>query len=160
MDKLRLFVWRPHTTVILLVGFALVLAGLVAAFAVTNFKPTTSLRLGSGMYSLDLADTEAKRIQGLSGVNSLGHNEGLLMKFDSDGTHGIWMKDMLVSLDIIWLDSNKKVVYIVKNAPPENPASTIYAPKTKARYVIELPAGSVQKAGIKAGDIAEFHIDV
>jgi uncharacterized membrane protein (UPF0127 family) len=160
MDKLRLLIWRPHTTVLLVVGLVLILISLVVSFIVTSFKPTTSVYLGSGVYSLWLADTEAERIQGLSDTEKLGPNGGLLMKYDAAKTHGIWMKDMNFPLDIIWLDEDKKVIYIVKNAPPETPVSTIYTPEDPARYVIELPAGSVDKAAIKTGDTASFNIDV
>jgi len=160
MDKLRLFVWRRSTTIILVIGLVLILVGLVVSFALTTFKPTTQVRIGSGVYSLWLADTEASRIQGLSDVDKLHLNGGLLMAYDTNDTHGIWMKDMNFPLDLIWLDSNKEVVYIVKNAPPENPARTVYSPKDTARYVLELPAGSVKKAGIKTGDTATFNLKV
>jgi hypothetical protein len=160
MDKLRLLVWRPSTTIILIVGVVLILVGLIASFAVTHFKPTTQVRIGSGIYSLWLADTDTARFQGLSNIEKIHLNGGLLMAFDSDRAHGIWMKDMNFPLDLIWLDSNKKVVYIVKNAPPESPARTVYTPKEPALYVLELPAGSVQKAGIKTGDTAAFKLDV
>jgi uncharacterized membrane protein (UPF0127 family) len=158
MDKLRLFVWRRSTTIILMSGTALILVAVVAAFIVTNFKPTTSVRLGSGAYSLWLADTDASRIQGLSGVEKLGPNGGLLMAYDANGTHGIWMKDMKFPLDIVWLSEDKKVVYTVKNAPPQVGTLTIYQPKDQARYILELPAGSVEKAGIKTGDTAAFNL--
>ena len=127
---------------------------------VTTFKPTTQVYIGSGVYALWLADTEATRIQGLSGVEKLKLDGGLLMAFDSVDTHGIWMKDMKFPLDLIWLSSDKKVVYIVKNAPPENPASTVFSAKEPAKYVLELPAGSVDKAGIRTGDSATFELDV
>ena len=160
MDKLRLLVWRSSTTIILIIGLVLILVGLVVSFTLTTFKPTTQVRLGSGVYSLWLADNDTTRIQGLSNVDKLHLNGGLLMAYDNNDTHGIWMKDMNFPLDLIWLDNNKKVVYIVKNAPPENPVSTVYVPKDPSRYVLELPAGSVKKAGIKTGDTATFKIDV
>lgn len=160
MDKLRLLVWRPSTTIILIIGLVLILVGLVVSFTLTTFKPTTQVRIGSGVYSLWLADNDITRVQGLSEVEKLHLNGGLLMAFDTNGTHGIWMKDMNFPLDIIWLNSEKKVVYIVMNAPPEDPSSTVYTPKDPARYVLELPAGSVKKAGIKTGDIATFKLDV
>jgi len=160
MDKLRLLVWRPSTTIILIAGVVLILVGLVVSFTITTFRPTTQVHLGSGVYSLWLADTNATRVQGLSDVDTLHMNGGLLIAFDSNNTHGIWMKDMNFSLDLIWLNSDKKVVYIVKNAPPENPARTVYTPKDPALYVLELPAGSVQKAGIKTGDTASFKVAV
>lgn len=160
MDKVRLFVWRRHTTVLLLVGLFLILIGLVASFAAMNFKPTTQVHLASGVYSLWVADSQSERVQGLSGVKSLKPNGGLLMDFGYDDTHGIWMKDMNFPLDIIWLDKDKKVIYIVKNAPVEEPAETVYQPKEDARYVIELPVGSVTKAGIKIDTTANFTSDV
>lgn len=160
MDKLRLLVWRPSTTIILIIGVVLILVGLIASFAVTHFKPTTQVHIGSGVYSLWLADTDTTRFQGLSDVDKLYSNGGLLMKFDSNDTHGIWMKDMNFPLDLVWLSNAKEVIYIVKNAPPERTTRTVYAPKVPALYVLELPAGSVQKAGIKTGDIAVFKLDV
>jgi uncharacterized membrane protein (UPF0127 family) len=152
--------WRPRTTIIISIGLIAVLVGLVGTFIAINFKPTTQVHLGSGVFSLWLADTEAERVQGLSGVASLPKNGGLLMKYDSNGQHGIWMKDMNFPLDIIWLNEQKKVVYTVLNAQPEQVAATVYAPEEPAGYVIELPVGSVKKAGIKTGDTAEFRINV
>lgn len=160
MDKLRVFVWRRSTTIILTVGVVLILVASVVSFVAANFKPTTQVHIGGGVYSLWLANTEPTRAQGLSGVEKLDLDGGLLMAFETSDTHGIWMKDMNISLDIIWLDSKKEVVYIVKNAPPENPVKTLYSPKDPALYVLELPAGSVEKAGIKTGDIAAFKLAV
>ena len=160
MDKLRILVWRPFTTTISIIGLVLVLIALVISFVVINFKPTTQVHIGSGVYSLWVANTDAARVQGLSGVEKLHVNGGLLMAFDSSETHGIWMKDMNFSLDLVWLNSDKKVVYIVKNAYPEDPPTTVYVPKDPSLYVLELPVGSVQKAGIKTGDTASFNLDV
>ncbi len=157
MDRF-LTAWRPRTAVFAVVGIVLILVGLAVSFSLTNFKPTTSVKLGSSVYALTLADTEAKQIQGLSGVQSLEPNGGLLMAFKNSTIQGIWMKDMNIPLDIIWLDDDKRVIYIVKNAQPEDPPTTIYKPLEPSRYVIEVPAGSVQKAGIKTGEIAEFVI--
>jgi uncharacterized membrane protein (UPF0127 family) len=160
MDRLLLVVWRPHTTIILTIGLVLILIGIFVSFTVSAFRPTTEVSIGSGMYAMWVAQTEPDLKQGLSGVENLKPNNGLLMDFGESGLHGIWMKDMNFPLDIVWLDKNNKVVYIVKNAPPESPVSTIYAPKEPAWYVLELPAGSVQKAGIQTGMVAEFKVDV
>lgn len=122
----------------------------------THFRPTTELRVGSGVYHLWVANTEAKRVQGLSGVDSLSPNGGMLFDFEVDNTWGIWMKDMKIPLDIIWMNQNKEVVYIVKNADPQLSTNTVFKPRTNARYVVELPAGSVESAGIKTGMLATF----
>ncbi len=150
------FSWRPATTVLLVCGLVALLVYSVILYMVTNFQPTVEVRLGSGVYHVQVADTEVEWVQGLSGVESLKSNGGLLMKFDTDDKHGIWMKDMKISIDIVWLDKDKKVVYIVKNASPELSTTETFVPKTDARYVIELPAGSVDTAGIKTGTVAAF----
>lgn len=157
MNRPSTRIWRPATTYILIGGLVLLLVALVASYMISNFKPTTELRMGSGVYHLWVADTQDELAQGLSGVEELKPNGGLLMKFDSDNTWGIWMKDMKVPLDIVWLNKDKKVVYIVKNADPSLGMTKTFVPKDPARYVVELPAGSVEKAGIKTGVVATFN---
>lgn len=158
MNRTNGFSWRPTTTVVLLGGFILVLVAIVVAFMVTTFRPTVEVRANAGIYKVWFADTEESRVQGLSGVKKLGPNGGLLMDFQEDGYWGIWMKGMDIPLDILWLDQNKQVVYIVKNVPPEQSTNVVMRPKNKARYVLELNAGSVDKSGIKSGQTLEFTV--
>jgi len=156
MNKPSIVLWRPRTTVILTCSLVALLIYSAVAYMVTTFQPTVEVRLGSGVYHLRVADDQAELTQGLSGVESLKADGGLLMKFASDDTWRIWMKDMQVPLDIVWLNSSKQVVYIVKNAQPELSTDTIFVPKEPARYVVELPAGSVKNAGIRTGSVASF----
>lgn len=156
MTKPSFLTWRPTTTVILVVGLVALLTYSVAAYIVANFRPAVEWRMGSGVYRLWVADTEAERVRGLSDVGELSLDGGLLMKFESDNTWGIWMKDMEVPIDIIWLNKDKEAVYIVKNAGPELSTDSVFVPTENARYVIELAAGSVEKAGIKTGMTATF----
>lgn len=156
MNRPSFFTWRPQTTYVLIGGFVVLLIGLVVSYVLANFTPTTPVKLAGGVYHLWVADTEALRTKGLSGVKKLDPNGGLLMKFDRDDKWGIWMKDMHVPLDILWLNKDKKVIYIVKDARPDMSTNVTFIPKDEARYVIELPEGSVKKAGIKTGTVAEF----
>lgn len=137
----------------------MILIALAVAYIVQNFKPTTEVRVASGVYRLWVADTEAERAQGLSGVEKLSPDGGLLMDFEADDYWGIWMKDMKIPLDIIWIDADKQVVYIVKNAAPELSTDSVMQPKSQARYVLELPAGSVDKSGIKTGQTVDFSLE-
>jgi uncharacterized membrane protein (UPF0127 family) len=151
-------IWRPSTTGLLIGGLVIVIVAAAIAFMVSHFQPTTEVRLGSGVFKVRLAQDETSRQIGLSETTSLKPTEGLLMIFDSDSTWEIWMKDMKVPIDIIWLDSAKKVVYTVKNATPDLSTTKIFMSKDPARYVLELPAGSVQQFGITSGDEAEFTV--
>ncbi len=156
MNRPSFSTWRPTTTYFLIGGLALILVALVVSYAVATFKPTTTIMLAGTVYDLWIADDDAKLQRGLSGVDRLPPNGGLLMKFPHDDTWGIWMKDMKVPIDIIWLNQHKRVVYIVKNASPELSTTMTFNPKEPARYVLELPAGSVDKAAIKSGNFASF----
>jgi len=151
-------IWRPSTTGLLIGGLVVVILAAAIAFMVSNFQPTTEVKLGSGVFKVRLAQNDTARELGLSETTSLKPTDGLLMVFDSDNTWGVWMKDMKVSIDIIWLDSTKTVVYTVKNATPELSTTKMFKSKDPARYVLELPAGSVQQFGIKSGDKAEFSL--
>lgn len=158
MDKFASVRWRPATTVFLVIGLSLVLIGLTVAYIINHFdfQPTVEVRAGSGVYQVTIADTDQERNKGLSGVDALSPNGGLLMIYESDAQWGIWMKDMKIPLDIVWLNKDKQIVYIVKNVPPEFSTSTTPSPKSPARYVLELPQGSVETAGIKTGQTVTF----
>ena len=151
--------WRPHTTGILVSGLILILVALAASYILTNFQPTSELRLGSNVFNVKVAVTDETRERGLSGVNKLSANSGLLMIFAKDDKWGIWMKDMEIPIDIIWLDSNKKVTYIVTDASPELSTTETFIPKSPARYVLEVTAGTVKNSAIKIGDVATFEIN-
>jgi len=151
-------IWRRHTTVVLVLGVAALIIASAVSYMVTTFTPKTEVRLGYGVYNLELADTDAERYQGLSGRERLGPNEGILFDFERPGSWGIVMRDMLIPIDIIWLDEDKAVVTIVKNAPPELGETKVYRPTQPARYVLELQAGAVNAAAIKVGDVAQFEV--
>ena len=76
------------------------------------------LQLGSDCFMLEKADTDVLRVQGLSGRTSLPSSLGMLFIFDRASEQCFWMKDMLLPLDMIWLDSSKRIVKIEHNVDP------------------------------------------
>lgn len=144
---------------ILLGGFAIVIVALVVAYVSANFRPTVSVSVNAAVYNVWLADDDAERTQGLSGVDKLNVNGGMLFDYVTDDMCGIWMKDMLIPLDIIWLDASKKVIYLKENVSPEQSTSTVMRPKGLCRYVLELPAGSVKNSGIRVGQQVKFTLE-
>lgn len=151
-------IWRPSTTTILVGGVVVVVLAAAIAFMIGHFQPTTDVKIGTATFNVRVAKDDTSRELGLSGVESLAPTQGLLMAYDSDGIWGIWMKDMKIPLDILWINSEKKVVYMVKNAGPELSTTKIFKSKDPARYILEVPAGSIEDFGIKVGDTAEFTI--
>lgn len=107
--------------------------------------------LGSQKFTLEISDTEALRERGLSYRGELPENGGMLFIFPTPSVYQFWMKDMNFPIDIIWLDQNKKVVYIEYSlATSTYPKS--FGPTTLTQYVIEIPAGKVKEIGLKVGD--------
>ena len=107
--------------------------------------------IGDASLTVDVADTLSEHMRGLSGRESLEPFDGLLFIFSESGYHGIWMKEMLFAIDIIWINEDMVVVDIKHNATPDTfPES--FEPKEPARFVIETNAGYIESAGIKIGD--------
>lgn len=97
-------------------------------------------------FSIEIADTVAKRAQGLSGRESLAPNHGMLFVFERANRHPFWMKNTALSLDIIFFDDQFKVVGIIENAEPFS--EKLMHIDQDARYALEVLAGTVKKHGI------------
>ncbi len=100
---------------------------------------------------VEIADSRQERVRGLSGHAPLGPEEGMLFLFEEKKVAGIWMKDMLFSIDLIWLDGDL-VVDLDSNLHPEEPASTIYTPSVPVDRVLEVSAGFIEEHGVIVGD--------
>src|SRR5512137_2677247 len=67
---------------------------------------------------VQLADTPEKRDRGLMFRKELADGHGMLFLFDEEGEHSFWMKDTLIPLDLIFVDSSGRVTGIVARARP------------------------------------------
>jgi uncharacterized membrane protein (UPF0127 family) len=100
----------------------------------------STVSIGTTTISVEIADTQAKRTQGLSGRAGLAEGSGMLFVFDWDATWGFWMKEMRFPLDIIWAQSDGTIVTIAHQVAPET-YPEIFKPAKPARYVLEVPSG-------------------
>jgi hypothetical protein len=104
----------------------------------------------------EVVDTNAEREQGLSGRASLAEDAGMWFVFEEDGKHSIWMPDMNFAIDIVWVNSDFKVIEIAKGVSPEPgvPRSQLkrYVSQSPARYVLEISAGTAATHKLGAGD--------
>lgn len=126
----------------------------------TVIEASKTIKIGENVLNVEMADTNTKRVQGLSGKVGLRENEGMLFVFDTEGYYGIWMKDMNFPIDIAWLDKNKKIIYIKNAVGPETYPKVFYAFETDAPvlnlYVLETSAGFLAENNIKIGDFVAF----
>ena len=107
--------------------------------------------INSYTIDVELALTNEERQKGLMGRENLDDGEGMLFVFDDEKKHEFWMKNMIISLDIIWIDSDGKVVHIEKQVPPCEENCIIYSPLAPAKYVLELNSGSAKRLSIENG---------
>jgi uncharacterized protein len=101
-----------------------------------------------------VADTDDKRSKGLSGVENMSGNQGMLFVFNYPSKQGFWMKEMMFPLDIIWLDSNNSVIHIEKRLQPCTSVlfCTVYSPSRDAKYVLETISGFTDLHSVNEGD--------
>jgi uncharacterized membrane protein (UPF0127 family) len=106
---------------------------------------------------LELALTPQEISTGLSFRPSLRQDRGMLFVFDEARYPSFWMKNMLFSLDLVFLNESGAVVYVEANVPPcaADPCPT-YPPSDPAIAVLEVNAGTAAAHGIEKGTVIEF----
>ncbi len=106
-------------------------------------------------YNVEVADDSIERARGLMFRKSLAENEGMLFVFGEEAKHSFWMKNTLIHLDILWMNSAGEIVGISENTPPcEADPCPSYVPEGPAKYALEIAAGQAQKIGARIGDDA------
>jgi len=107
---------------------------------------------GTNLGNADVANSFFSRFKGLMMVKKL--EMGLILKLPSDRSRrasGIHMFFMRIPLDVVFADSDKKVVDTVTLDP-----WTTYTPLAPARYVIELEIGKIAESNTEIGDELDF----
>jgi uncharacterized membrane protein (UPF0127 family) len=96
-----------------------------------------------------IADTPIKRTQGLMHVTDLHDNEGMLFIFNPPRHVSMWMKDTVISLDILFIKADGTIAHVHKEAKPLSLRSipSIY----KVKWVLELKAGVAEKLKLRPG---------
>lgn len=107
--------------------------------------------------TVETAETDFQRAQGLMFRKNLANDTGMLFIFDEEDFHSFWMKNTLISLDMIWIDSDFRIMYFAQNVPPcKSDPCPSYQPMFKARYVLEVNAGFVKQEKLKLDDKLKF----
>ena len=109
------------------------------------------VRVGEKQFSIKLADTEARRKKGLSGLKSLPKGNGLMLKYEEPVGVTITMEKMKFPLDLIFILDNK-VQKVLRGEPGFK--EPIYIGQNSC-CVLEVNAG--EGDGIRMGDeVAEI----
>lgn len=100
-------------------------------------------------FYLELALSEAEQARGLMHRPEMHDDWGMLFVYDSDRQLSFWMKNTLIPLDMIFIDSAGQVVGVVAEAEPGDLSS--HSVGSPARYVLEVNGGLAAQKGIEQG---------
>lgn len=104
----------------------------------------------------ELAVSRENLEKGLMFRDGLPEGKGMLFIFAKEGRYSFWTKNMRFPLDMIWIDSHKKIVAISQEVAPCVDSCEGIAPQVKSRYVLEVNSGFAKRNNIKIGDLVEF----
>ncbi|MBA7468211.1 MAG: DUF192 domain-containing protein [Bradyrhizobium icense] len=134
-------------------------AAVVAAFAIVAGSGVRAASFGTleiatktgvQMFSVEMATTEDEKQKGLMYRRELADGKGMLFDFSPEQQISMWMKNTYISLDMIFIRADGRILRIAENTEPESTA--IISSGGLARGVLEVPAGTAKKYGIAPGD--------
>ena len=99
--------------------------------------------------TIEIADTPEARIRGLMERWSLPDFHGMLFIFDNPEVQRFWMHNTPLSLDMIFVDENRRILNIAESTTPMSKQT--YGSRGPAQYVVEVKAGFSKRHGIEEG---------
>ena len=107
--------------------------------------------INSTPLKVEIADSEAERERGLSNRESLSKNEALLFVFPEPGMYGVWMKDMKIGIDVLWLDEDLKIIDMKEGVFPET-YPKVFSSSDPSLYILEVHEGFIEEFKVIEGD--------
>ena len=105
---------------------------------------------GTFTFQTELAESPEQRQRGLMFRTALAPDAGMTFLNKSPRPIGLWMKNTLIPLDMVFFDDQGIVTNVVEWAQPHD--ETVRMSSGPVKGVVELPAGTIQKLIIKPGD--------
>lgn len=132
----------------------LVLASLLLVIGITSLtyigtNTSTAQPIDAGI-TYEVVSTPEARQKGLGGRSEVPHDYGMLFVFAAPNIYRIWMKDMLVPIDILWLESDGTIIGIEESVATSTYPQT-FAPTKPVRLVLELRAGEARLKNLHVG---------
>ncbi len=147
---------KGHTNNVRAALAALVIFGffiMPTAFGDVLFKPA-SLKIetknGPVLLNVEVADTEAKREQGLMFRRSLSDDQGMIFLFEREHEITMWMKNTYLPLDMVFIGNDWRIRHIAYDAEPFS--TEVISSVRPASRVLEIGGGQAKKLGLAVGD--------
>jgi uncharacterized protein len=107
-------------------------------------------KTGVHVFSVEMATTEEEKTTGLMYRKELAEGKGMLFDFTPEQEVSMWMKNTYISLDMIFIRADGRILRIAENTEPLS--TKIISSRGQAKGVLEAIAGTAQKYGIAPGD--------
>ena len=120
------------------ISFAVLLFLTTAGAMALQTFPSQRIELKQKSYVIELADTNARRTQGLMYRKQLARDAGMLFIYARPGDYRIWMKNTLIPLTVIWLDAQARIIEIKLLQPCRIENCPVYAAAVPSNYILEL----------------------
>jgi len=116
------------------------------------------VELGGERYAVEIADDDQERARGLMFRDSLEEGRGMLFIHDREERLAYWMKNTRIPLDILYFDSQLRLVTQQRNVPPCSAGDRCppYPSRAPALYVLELNAGEARRLDLEDGAVLEL----
>lgn len=109
---------------------------------------------GTHTFRVEVAKTPQEQAKGLMFRTTMGPDEGMLFPYDQPRELSFWMKNTVLSLDLVFIDAQHRVLNIAENATPYSEQSILSAGPGVA--VLELNGGRTRQLGIVAGNKVDW----
>ena len=113
---------------------------------------SATVSFGDRQIAVGVAATPESRRQGLSGRASLAEDTGLVLLWPRPTFAPIWMPNMKFAIDVVFVRDNRVVaIYADRQPCPSLDDCPTFGPSIPVHYVLEVPAGSCARWGLKEG---------
>jgi hypothetical protein len=138
--------------------FWLPVAAAFALFAFSGFDTQAAsiqpleivTKNGVQVFSVEMATTDEEKATGLMYRKELPDGKGMLFDFSPEQQISMWMKNTFISLDMIFIRADGRILRIAENTEPQS--TKIISSGGLAKGVLEVIAGTARKYGIAPGD--------
>jgi len=162
-DKKILHSFIKRVTIIICIKIAIIFFFFLRAQQKIQNNPTKIIQPHQFCYSwncinLEIADTPETRELGLMFRENLEENKWMVFVFDWPWKHGMWMRNTLIPLDIIWITTGYKIIDIIQATPCKEEICPTYKPGIDNLWAIEINSWVASKLWLQTGSMIDLKL--
>ena len=109
---------------------------------------------GAHLFTVEWAIEAEERRCGLMFREEMAADHGMVFDFQEEQPVSFWMRNTLISLDMVFIRDNGEVLNVAENMTPLSLESV--PADGPVRYVLEVVAGTAERLGLAAGDTVDL----